>query len=98
MEAVVILYAADRAVHAGHSARDARALKCRAGRACTAHHKVRISKYKFSVGTKVYEQREFWSVPDHAHQSTCSDISAHIASDIRSNDDVSVFINFNVHI
>ena len=30
-KAAVILYAADRAVHAGHSARDARALECRAG-------------------------------------------------------------------
>src|SRR5699024_823518 len=81
-----------------HSAADITALEGWSGRTSTAHHEVRISEHQLSIGTQINEQRELRTIPDHADQRTCRDVSAHITSDIRSNNNMGIWINVNSNI
>ena len=88
----------NRTVGRTHTAADIAALKGRSGRAGTAYHKVRVSKCKLAIGTKVNKKTHLRPVPDHADQRAGSNISAHIASDIRCQNDMGVRMNCKIDI
>ena len=67
-----------------HTTADISTLEGRTSRTCTTHHEIRVTKYQFTIGSKVDKQGKFRFIPQHADQCTRSDISTHITSDIRS--------------
>ena len=81
-----------------HSTANISTLKCRACWTGTTHHKVRVSKYKLSIRSQIYKKWKLGFIPNHTDQSTGSDISAHITSDIRRYDYMCIRVNRNPHI
>ena len=88
----------NRTVGRTHATADIAALKGRSGRAGTAYHKVRVSKCKLAIGTKVNKKTHLRPVPDHADQRAGSNISAHIASDVRCQNDMGVRMNRKIDV